>query len=143
MKIGDYVRTQYGIAKITSVEENPKGEKTIYCCDNNIFDSDEMKYGELNVFDNMIDCFDTYFGDEKQIVKSSPDIIDLIEPQDLMYIDIDNGYAGGIVVPRIAETLDELNKYIDSFKKKELILVGVVTHEQLYSLVNKVGENNG
>lgn len=66
-----------------------------------------------------------------EIIKSSPDIIELLEPMDLMYVDIDNGYEGGIIVPRIAETQNELNEYIEKFKNGTLILSGVVTREQL------------
>ena len=37
-------------------------------------------------------------------------------------IGIDNDYAGGIVVPRVAETMGELEQYIDRFKNKEITL---------------------
>lgn len=61
----------------------------------------------------------------------SPNIIDLIEPMDLMYIDISPDDCGGIVVPRVPETLNELNEIKEKIKRGECILKGVVTHEQL------------
>lgn len=68
-------------------------------------------------------------GSEKY--KSSPNILELLEPQDLLYIDIDNGFEGGIIVPRIPETQNELNKMIELIKNGTWILKGVVTYEQL------------
>ena len=78
---------------------------------------------------------------KKQISKASNDITDLIEPQDLMYIDIDpkDGW-GGIVVPRIAETLNELKKWKDRIKSGECKLVSVTTHESIESISYKVGD---
>lgn len=117
IKVGDYVRTKFGIIS-------------------KIIDINVAEFKDRYELEN---CLLIY---KDNIIKSSSNILDLLEPQDLMYIDIDNGWAGGIVVPRIAETLAELNEYIDNFKNKKCTLVGVVTHEQLYSLVNKVGEDN-
>ena len=122
MKIGDYVRTKNGyIGKIYNINE---------------FREPSMMY----VID-IPKADDFIFMGEKDF-KSSPNIIDLIEPQDLMYIDIDNDYDGGIVVPRVAETMGELEEYIDNFKNKETTLVGIVTHEQLHSCMYKVVEEN-
>lgn len=118
MKVGDYVRTKFGM--ISKIIDTNLAE---------VADRYEVENGLL-----------IYKGD---IIKSNQNILELLEPQDLMYIDIDNGWAGGIVVPRIAETLAELNEYIDDFKNKKCTLVGVVTHEQLHSIVYKVGEDNG
>lgn len=66
-----------------------------------------------------------------EIIKSSPNILELLEPMDLMYVDIDNGYEEGIIVPRIAETQNELDEYIAKIKNGTWILSGVVTREQL------------
>ena len=102
MEIGDYVRDNDGLIwKIKSI----KKEKIISTTDWNVY--------------------------KNEIIKSSPGIIELLEPMDLMYVDIDNGYEGGIIVPRIAETQNELNEYIEKFKNGTLILSGVVTREQL------------
>jgi hypothetical protein len=86
MKVGDYVRTKYGIAKIINLKENPYGEKTIYVLNKSIINVYDCDGGELaccNPFiEDMQDRFDTKFGDEKCIIKSSPNIIDLIEVGD-------------------------------------------------------------
>lgn len=65
-------------------------------------------------------------------MECSNDILDLIKPQDLMYIDIGphDGH-GGIVVPRVAETQNELNKYLEQIKKDEHKLFGVLTLEMI------------
>ena len=121
MKIGDYARTECGIAKIKGFETKNKEvielDKDIMICN--------------------MDCYRNCCT-INQVIKSSPNIVELLEPIDLMYIDIDNGYAGGIVVPRIAETQNELNEYMEKIKNGTYILKGVVTHEQLENNVYKV-----
>ena len=90
---------------------------------------------------------DDYIENEKgsmipkdEIIKTRHNIIDLIEPQDLMYIDISPDDCGGIVVPRVAETMDELNHWKKLLRNGECILKGVVTREQLSDNVFEVGE---
>lgn len=121
MKIGDYVRTRTGtIGKIININE---------------FREPSMKYGiDFQCADDII-----FIGDE-HIVKSSSNIIDLLKPMDLIYVDIDNGYAGGIIAPRIAETQAELNLMIDLIKSGKWILKGIVMKEQLDSIRYKVGD---
>lgn len=112
MKVGDYVRTTSGdIGIIIECPEKLKNE-----------------YGRYIWFETA--------GEQRPIIseyviKSSPNILKLLEPMDLLYVDIDGGFEGGIIVPRIPETLNELNDYIKKIKSGELILKGVVTHEQL------------
>lgn len=120
MEIGDYVRANartlkkfVGITKCESEDKN-----YWYCEDLTIY----KKYAEDYNF------------------KSSPNIIELLEPMDLLYIDIDGGFEGGIVVPRMAETQDELNGFVEFIKSGHWILKGVVTHEQLENNMYKVGE---
>lgn len=79
-------------------------------------------------------------GHRRRIVNASFDVIDLIEVQDLMYIDISPDEWGGIVVPMVAETMDELNTWKERLSSGEYILKGIVTHEQLSNDVFKVGE---
>lgn len=66
---------------------------------------------------------------EEEILNVGDDILDLIEPMDLLYVDIDGGFAGGIVVPRIPETQHELDEFKKSFKEGKLILKGIVPKE--------------
>ena len=70
----------------------------------------------------------------------SPNILELLEPMDLLYVDISPDNCGGIVVPRVPETLNELEEYIEKIKSGECILKYVVTHEQLEKDMYKVGE---
>lgn len=109
MNVGDYVRTK-----------NKGIKKIIGLYSNAIFDG-------LNRIEN------------QKIFKSSPQIIDLIEVGDLMYIDISPDNCGGIVVPRIAETLRELDKYKEKLNNEEYILKYIVTHEQISNQRYKVG----
>ena len=71
-------------------------------------------------------------GHKKDIFCASYELMELIEPGDLMYIDIDpnDGY-GGITVPRVAETQNELNKWKERFASGECILKAVLTKEQI------------
>lgn len=88
IEVGEYVRTKYGIAKIINVEENPHKEKTIYVLDENIISIKDAEYGIFHLTVNplaeeMTNKFDTHFGDEKQILKHSKNIKDLIEARRL------------------------------------------------------------
>jgi hypothetical protein len=74
----------------------------------------------------------------KNIIKASHNIIDLIEPMDLMFIDISPDDCGGIVVPRVAETEAELKKYKKDFASGWFVLKGVVTREQIENMTYKV-----
>jgi len=115
MSVGDYVRTKRGII------------------------------GKIKLIDNQTELEDLYLVKrqwyyKEDITKSNSNIIELLEPMDLLYIDISPDDCGGIVVPRIPETLDELEKYIEKIKSGEYILKYVVTHEQLENNMYKVGE---
>lgn len=88
---------------------------------------------------------DDYIENEKgsmipkdEITKASHNIIDLIEPMDLMFIDISPDDCGGIVVPRVAETEAELKKYKKDFASGWFVLKGVVTREQIEAMAYKV-----
>ena len=118
---GMYVRTDMGdISKIKSIWEN-----------------------ERVFFENKVDI-DWFTSDSFGIsylkkCKASHNIIDLIEQQDLLFIDISPDDCGGIVVPRIAETLAELEIYKERINSGEYILKGVVTREQIQSNLYEVG----
>lgn len=70
--------------------------------------------------------------------KANYDLLELIEPMDLMYIDISPDNCGGIVVPRIAETLNELEKWKERIKSGDCKLVMVVTSQQISSVCYEV-----
>ena len=120
MQVGDYVRTKYGkIGKIVNISKNRVGTTTYL-----------VEWGNCK----------TYYVSQVKDYKSNPNILKLLEPEDLLYVDIDNGFEGGIIVPRIPETLNELNNYIKQIESGKLILKGVVTHEQLENDMYEVGE---
>lgn len=94
---------------------------------------------DCNVFTDK--CKDWFIdSDYIEIDKSkySFDILDLLEPNDLLYIDINNGFEGGLIIPRVPETEAELEKFKTSFRNKETILVGVVTHEYIFEGVSAI-----
>ena len=119
MRVNDYVRTHGYIDKIININD---------------FREPSMKYAlEQPSWNN-----DVIFIGEEDITKSSPNILKLLEPMDLLYVDIDGGFEGGIIVPRIPETQNELNGFIEFIKSGQWILKGIVTHEQLKSRVYEV-----
>ena len=132
MNIGDYVRTKDGIEKIIFIEENffRKGN-TFVATDNqkNISSYNGKYYGfSINKRKN----------NKRKKIKSSPNIIDLIEVGDLMFIDISPDDCGGIVVPRTTETENELQKYLNKINSGECILKGILTKEQIENGVYKL-----
>ena len=124
LEVGMYVRTIKGIAKIETIEEDRS--EISFNCDTGLSIS-FVKRG---------------FTQEEMAkqYKHSFNITDLIEPMDLMYIDISPDDCGGIVVPRVAETLNELEEWKERFSNGSCILKRVVTHEQIESISYKVGE---
>ena len=111
MKVGDYVRTnEFGIQKVKW------------------FDNEEP------ILENGFTAL------QSSGYKSSPNIIDLIEVGDLLYVDISPDDCGGIVVPRIPETKFELDILIKKIKCSAKTLKGIITKEQLESMEYKVKE---
>lgn len=67
MKVGDYVRTKYGIRKIIQIDNETTSKIRCYVLD--------KFYNECKI------CSSNYIYDE-DVIKSSPNIIDLIEEGD-------------------------------------------------------------
>lgn len=128
MKIeeGYYIRTIRGIiAKIVK----RLGKDEVY---------KNMEHYEIDKLIKNPGNLSDYIIYKDDIVKSSNNIVDLMGLQDLIYVDIDDGYEGGIIIPRIAETQAELDKFKENIKSGWWILKGIVTHEQLENMVYKV-----
>ena len=130
LSVGMFIRTQLGIDKIIYLRIQDE-----YGCN---FDT-QLKHNLFlnNERDNISidgECF------EKEEIKTSHELKDLVEPMDLMYIDISPDDWGGIVVPRVAETLNEFKKWKKRFDSGKCILKGIVTREQLESMSYKVKE---
>ena len=110
IKVGEYLRTPYGIRKIIAIPKH-----------------DKYQDDGFSVDDRFIVCG----RGAMRKLKTTPNILDLIETGDLMYLDISPDDCGGIVVPRIAETQRELDNYIRDIKDGNSILRGIVTREQI------------
>lgn len=127
MKVGDYVRTKYGIRKVIQIDNETTSKIICYVVD--------KFYNECKI------CSSNYIYDE-DIIKQSPNIIDLIEVGD---------YVNGSEVCKIYD-----NKHLDN-PIKEVICMGkdgfegeliytnddinsIVTYEQFESMKYKVGE---
>ena len=118
IKVGDYVRTTDGIDRVKSYKSR-----------------DEIENGHTIWFEGR--DYGLMFTDD-ELYDYDPYVENLIQCGDLLYVDIDNGYEGGIIVPRIAETLEELERFKDIIKKGHWILKGIVTHEQLHEIEFKL-----
>lgn len=70
--------------------------------------------------------------------KANYDLLELIEPMDLMYIDICPDDCGGIVVPRMAETIKELEEWKERIISGECKLVEVATSQQINEICYEV-----
>ena len=100
------------------------------------------KNGEIGKIRTIIDNMVFINGNQyySTITKASHNIMDLIEVGDLMYIDISPDNYGGIVVPRVAETQNELKKWKTKFASGECILKTILTKEQIINNWYEVGE---
>ena len=133
MRVGDYVRNKYGIAKVIDIE-NKNGIDTL------VFDKPicflvNKETGEIKD-DRLLNKLAIIDGIDIKKIKSSPNIIDLIEVGD---------YVNGTIVTKVV--LDEIEcKYIEldySYNKRgirEKDIKSIVTHEQMESMEYKVGE---
>lgn len=74
--------------------------------------------------------------------KANYDLLELIKPLDLMFIDIDpNDNCGGlVVVPRIAETINELEEWKERIRSGECSLVTVATSQQINEICYEVSK---
>ena len=121
LEVGMHIRINGFISKIGHINTTKKGNT----------------YIQFKQPNGLLITMNTKFLDDE---KASFDITDLIEPMDLMFIDISPDDCGGIVVPRIAETINELEQWKEKISNKNCILKYVVTREQIESSRYKVGE---
>ena len=120
IKAGEYIRTPYGkIGKITDIPKH-----SVYFDDGFSLEHEFIQCGR----------------DIMKELESKPDITDLVAVGDLMFIDISPDDCGGIVVPRIAETLAEGLNYNKKFKSGEYVLKGIVPKEKIESMTYWIGE---
>lgn len=120
MNIGDYVRTKYGIGKI--IETRIFLEKEEIKLDSNT--------GKIiQVSDN------SHWNYKEDIIKSSPNIIDLIEVGDFVNYEQING---GYVLNKKEDSIDTWAILPNSLKNEDI--KSVITREQMKSLEYKIGE---
>lgn len=109
MNVGDYVRTEYGIAKIVLIDEK------VNACQ----------------IDNQLNGFS--FVLNENIIKSSPNIIDLIEVGD---------YVNGVRVEEVSKKEDLCFIYLengfDDVDNDYVLEYGIVTKEQFSSMEYKI-----
>ena len=124
MKVGDYVRTEYGITQFKEYETT-NGEKLL-CI--------PVKDGSQGIFANVED-----------IIKSSPNIIDLIEEGDYInglkveknkYGELYTSYVyyGG----EIGRTGEVYTTWLEEYKDNEDYIDSILTKEQFESMEYKV-----
>lgn len=131
MKIGDYVRMSWGISKVSNIYQRTDG--------NMVFDT--------------INGYQNYF---TELIKSSPNIIDLIDVGDLIRIEY-YSLRYEERVTRLFEVTFKDKKYINlnnskcdfmlidgdfnkSDKELEPIIKSIVTKEQFSSMEYKIGD---
>lgn len=72
------------------------------------------------------------------VKKVSHNLLDILEPMDLLLLAIPPDDCGGIVVPRVPETLNQLEKYKSGISAGEIILKGVTLHEMINNVMFEV-----
>ena len=124
MKVGDYVRTKKGIAKIIDRINDPTNYfDKFWVCD---------RYLELND--------DTEYIHEQDVVKSSPNIIDLIEVGDILVIKdfVDEACMIFTDIYLIQNEEQLLHIKNDLEKNKNKMLYSIVTKEMFSSIEYEV-----
>ena len=125
MNVGDYVRTKDGyIAKFIRTE--------------NYLEYGEVIETEAYKFDSPIDEYNDEVNWEyakEIIIKSSPNIIDLIEVGDIVNYEQLNG---GVVLNKKEDSIDTWSILPNSLKNEDI--KSVITKEQLKNCMYEVGE---
>ena len=115
MKIGDYVRTKDGIIDKVIIDYNGHCNSPNCNCKH-------------------ISCKYNYY-DEDTIIKSSPNIIDLIEVGDIVNYEQLNG---GVVLNKKDDSIDTWSILPNSLKNEDI--KSVITKEQLKNCMYEVGD---
>lgn len=128
MKVGDYVRTKYGIAKVISTKVKDED-------DDNVLQVDKM----LEPY--FCDGCDRFLCDPKDIIKSSTDIMDLIKKKDILVDYDDNIYQVQKIYKDYAFT-DKKNKFGRIITLVDYQIKSIITYEQFermqYNLESEV-----
>lgn len=134
LNIGDYVRTPNGIAQIIDMELDIDNKKYIYTLDRKI----------IRWYEDLVDnCYKEEL--EELIIKSSPNIIDLIEVGD--FITLGENYFPLMVEELWIFSEKEINIELNNGATFENIrydknfkIYSIVTKEQFEAIKYKIGE---
>lgn len=140
MKVGDYVRTKYGIKQIYEIDNN----KTVW------------KYKFKLKKQDGDGCVDLGCFSDSDVIKSSPNIIELLEEHDFITIEYyslryDERVTRIFEVDYKDEKFTTLknaycnfmlknNEFNDSDKTLDPIIKSIVTHEQFSQMEYRIGE---
>ena len=129
MKVGDYVRTEDGhIDKIVKISDEMKSCRTI-----------KVQIGEKDIIGGYEDFVDWF--SPSHFIKSSPDIIDLIEVGDY----VNGKKVLNVAIDYIFDYSEEIKiVYFDKDKKdyiySKVDIKSIVTKEQFSQMEYKIGE---
>lgn len=120
IEVNEYMRTKDGIIDKAIIEYNGK-------CDNS------------NCSEKHISCKYNYYN-EKDIVKHSKQLIDLVEPKDLVCFKnkLPNSLENEKMIIHIFDN-DTLEEVKQAIKREEIELLEILTHEQFEQNSYKVG----
>lgn len=132
MKVGDYVRTKYGIKKV-----------------DNIVCGQDVRFDNTDGFDDDLKRYHDYDGISfegsawREIVeRTSPNIIDLIEVGDFIkYNPVQNHYAKKITLYKAIKDERDLLFLKYQVQNDKLKILSIVTKEQFSEMEYKVGDN--
>lgn len=144
MKVGDYVRTDEGeIGKLKELKlDYTKGKRLVTYYTYREVEENFIIFDNKNITQRFVDGSCYYLTDdelknvEESIIKSSPNIIDLIEVGD---------FIGNYVVEQVYNYEDGtktlfLSNGFDEVDDKYILENGVVTKEQFNSMEYKIGD---
>ena len=122
MKIGDYVRTKNGnIRKIKEVIDKAYIDDPDYYVDKVLINIEQNRAEDTIYMEGWLF--------EEEIIKSSPNIIDLIEVGD---------YVNGVIVTQ--SYIDNIKHIAPEIKENNFGIKSIVTKEQFSQMEYKVGE---
>ena len=125
MKVGDYVRNKYGIAKVIDIENNNGIDILVF--DKSICFLVNKETGEIKE-DRLLNRLAIIDSVDVSKVKSSPNIIDLIEVGD---------YVNERLVEWKSEDFVAFGRLDYAYEKD---IKSIVTHEQFESMKYRIGE---
>lgn len=120
MNIGDYVRTDYGIGKIIEILQPTD------------VDEPDLKL-------DVSDCNDYPYIFKSEVIKSSPNIIDLIEVGDFIkYNPVQNHYEKKITLYKAIKDVRDLLFLKYQVQTDKLKILSILTKEQFESMEYKL-----